>query len=69
MSKVMKGILIVLLIIVLAVVGVGLYVLSSMRADAVETVAKPTDDMDAIVSEEPVVAVIEADPNEGREQD
>lgn len=62
MSKVMKGILIVLLIIVLAVVGVGLYVLSNMRADAVETVAKPTDDMDAIVSEEPVVAVIEADP-------
>lgn len=62
MSKVMKGILIVMLIIVLAVVGVGLYVLSSMRADAVETVAKPTEDLDAIVSEEPVVAVIEADP-------
>ena len=62
MSKVMKGILIVLLIVVLAVVGVGLYVLSSMQADAVETVAKPTGDMEAIVSEEPVVAVIESEP-------
>ena len=58
----MKGVLIVLLIIVLAVVGVGLYVLSSMRADAVDTVAKPAENLDAIVSEEPVVAVIEADP-------
>jgi polyisoprenyl-teichoic acid--peptidoglycan teichoic acid transferase len=62
MSKVMKIILILILIIVLAVVGVGLYVLTSMRADAVETVAKPTGDMEAIVSEEPVVAVIESDP-------
>lgn len=62
MSKVMKVILVVLLIIVLAVVGIGLYVLSSMRSGAVETVAKPTGDMDAIVSEEPVVAVIESDP-------
>jgi len=55
----MKVILVVLLIIVLAVVGVGLYVLSSMRADAVETVAKPTGDLEAVVSEEPVIAVIE----------
>ena len=59
MSRVMKVILVVLLIIVLAVVGVGLYVLSSMRADAVETVAKPTGDLEAVVSEEPVIAVIE----------
>ncbi len=61
MSKVMKVILVVLLIIVLAVVGIGLYVLSSMRSDAVDTVAKP-DDLDAIVSEEPVIAVIESEP-------
>jgi len=42
MSKVMKIILIVLLVVVLAVVGVGMYVLSSMRSNAVQTVAKPT---------------------------
>ena len=58
----MKIILVVLLIVVLAVVGIGYYVLSSMRADAVETVAKPTGDLDAIVSEEPEIAVIESDP-------
>jgi polyisoprenyl-teichoic acid--peptidoglycan teichoic acid transferase len=61
MSKVMKTVLIVVLVIVLAVVGVGLYVLSSMRADAVETVAKPTEGLDA--TEEPsVITVISEDP-------
>ncbi len=60
MSKAMKIVLIVLLIVVLAVVGVGLYVLSSMRADAVETVAKPTGDMDAIESAAPEVVTVEA---------
>jgi len=43
MSKVMKIVLIVLLVIVLAVVGLGVYVLTSMRSDAVETVEKPVD--------------------------
>ena len=61
MSKVMKIILIVLLVIVLAVVGVGLYVLSSMRSDAVQTVAKPTEDLSA--TEEPAsIQVISGDP-------
>ena len=61
MSKVMKIILIVLLIIVLAVVGVGLYVLSSMRSDAVQTVAKPTEDLSA--TEEPAsIQVISGAP-------
>lgn len=63
MSKVMKIILVLVLVIVLAVVGVGLYVMSSMRADAVETVAKPTEDLDAITSEEPTeVTVISNEP-------
>lgn len=63
MSKVMKIILVVILIIVLAVVGVGFYVLSNMRADAVETVAKPTGDLDALESEEPeIVTVLAGDP-------
>ena len=60
MSKVMKIVLIVLLVIVLAVVGVGVYVLTNMRADAVETVEKP-DDLTA--TEEPAtVMVIEDEP-------
>lgn len=60
MSKVMKIVLIVLLVVVLAVVGLGVYVLTSMRADAVQTVEKPVDmDMPAetelftVISEEP----------------
>ncbi len=61
MSKIMKIVLIVMLIVVLAVVGVGLYVLSSMRADAVETVAKPTEVLEE--TEEPsVITVISEDP-------
>ncbi|MEZ4508285.1 MAG: LCP family protein [Eubacteriales bacterium] len=52
---------IVLLVIILAVVGVSLYVLSSMRSDAVETVEKPQDlasteepeSMITIISDEP----------------
>lgn len=63
MSKVMKAVLVVVLVIVLAVVGVGLYVLSNMRADAVETVAKPTEDLDALESEEPAeITVISSEP-------
>jgi len=63
MSKVMKAVLVVVLVIVLAVVGVGLYVLSNMRADAVETVAKPTEDLDALESEEPAeITVISNEP-------
>jgi polyisoprenyl-teichoic acid--peptidoglycan teichoic acid transferase len=61
MSKVMKIVLIVILVIVLAVVGVGMYVLSSMRSDAVQTVAKPTEDLTA--TEEPnVITVISDEP-------
>ena len=60
MSKAMKIVLIVLLIVVLAVIGGGLYVLSNMRADAVDTVAKPTGDMDAIESAVPEVVTVEA---------
>ena len=61
MSKVMKIILIVLLVIVLAIVGVGMYVLSSMRSNAVQTVAKPTEDLSA--TEEPAsIQVISGDP-------
>lgn len=61
MSKIMKIVLIVFLVIVLAVVGVGLYVISSMRAGAVETVAKPTEGLE--VTEEPnVITVISEDP-------
>lgn len=63
MSKVMKAVLVVVLVIVLAVVGIGLYVLSNMRADAVETVAKPTEDLDALESEEPAeITVISNEP-------
>ena len=61
MSKVMKIILIVLLVIVLAVVGAGMYMLSSMRSNAVQTVAKPTEDLSA--TEEPAsIQVISGDP-------
>ena len=61
MSKVMKIILIVLLVIVLAVVGGGMYMLSSMRSNAVQTVAKPTEDLSA--TEEPAsIQVISGDP-------
>jgi polyisoprenyl-teichoic acid--peptidoglycan teichoic acid transferase len=61
MSKIMKIVLIILLVIVLAVIGVGLYVLTSMRAGAVETVAKPTEGLDS--TEEPsVITVISEDP-------
>ena len=61
MSKVMKTILIVLLVVVLAVVGVGMYVLSSMRSNAVQTVAKPTEDLSA--TEEPqTVQIISDEP-------
>lgn len=60
MSKVMKIVLIVLLVVVLAVIGLGLYVLSSMRADAVETVEKPVD---LVASEEPEeITVISDEP-------
>ena len=61
MSKVMKIVLIILLVVVLAIIGVGLYVLSSVRADAVETVAKPTEGLDS--TEEPsVITVVSEDP-------
>ena len=43
MSKVMKIALIILLVLILAVIGIGVYVLTSVRADAVETVEKPID--------------------------
>ncbi len=43
MSKVMKIVLIVVLVLVLAVVGLGIFVLTSMRADAVQTVEKPVE--------------------------
>jgi LCP family protein required for cell wall assembly len=61
MSKVMKIVLIALLVVVLTVGGIGLYVLSSMRADAVETVEKPQD---IGTTEEPenVITVISGDP-------
>ena len=60
MSKVMKIVLIVLLVVVLAVVGLGLYVLSSMRADAVQTVEKP---IDLVSTEEPQqITVISEEP-------
>ena len=60
MSKVMKIVLIVLLVIVLAVVGMGFYVLTNMRADAVETVEKPVD---LAVSQEPeTITVISDEP-------
>jgi LCP family protein required for cell wall assembly len=56
MSKVIKIVLIVLLVIVLALVGVAAYVLSSMRADAVEIVEKPID-LEAPDEPEPVSVV------------
>ena len=59
MSRVMKIVLIVLLVIVLAVVGVGVYVLTNMRADAVETVEKP-DDLTA--TEEPATVMVAIPP-------
>lgn len=58
MSKVMKIVLIVLLVIVLAVVGLGVYVLTSMRSDAVETVEKPVD-LSVAATDEPEPAVVE----------
>lgn len=58
MSKVMKIVLIVLLVIVLAVVGLGVYVLTSMRSDAVEIVEKPVD-LIAADTEEPEPEPIE----------
>ncbi|MEA4869701.1 MAG: LCP family protein [Christensenella sp.] len=62
MSKVMKIILIVLLVVVLSVVGVGMYVLSSMRSNAVQTVAKPTEDLTATTEEPQTIKVISDDP-------
>ena len=60
MSKVMKIVLIVLLVIVLAVVGLGVYVLTNMRAGAVETVEKPSD---LTATEEPQsITVVSEDP-------
>ncbi len=60
MSKIMKIVLIVLAVLVLAVLIVGIYVLTSMRADAVETVAKPVD---LVLSEEPEpVEVVLSEP-------
>ena len=60
MSKVMKIVLIVVLVIVLAVVGLGVYVLTSMRADAVETIEKPVD-MGA-PEETQAVSVVSSEP-------
>ena len=62
MSKVMKIILIVLLVIVLAVVGVGMYVLSSMRSNAVQTVAKPTEDLTMTTEEPATIQVVSEEP-------
>jgi len=63
MSKVMKIVLIVLLVIVLAVVGLGVYVLTSMRSDAVETVEKPVDlVMESTEAPEEIVVSDEATP-------
>ena len=62
MSKVMKIILIVLLVVVLAVVGVGMYVLSSMRSDAVQTVAKPTEDLTMTTEEPATIQVVSEEP-------
>ena len=50
MSKVMKIVLIALLVVVLAVVGLGVYVLTNMRSEAVQTVEKPVD---LVASDEP----------------
>ncbi len=56
MSKVMKIVLIALLVVVLAVVGLGLYVLTNMRADAVQTIEKPVD-LEASDEPEPITVV------------
>ncbi len=61
MSKVMKIILIALLVVVLVVGGVGLYVLSSMRAGAVETVEKP-EDITATEDPSSMVTILSDDP-------
>ena len=61
MTKVMKIILITLLVIVLAGVGLVWYVLGSMRADAVPTVAKPTENPAGTEAPE-VITVISDDP-------
>ena len=58
MSKVMKIVLIVLLVLILAVIGIGVYVLTSVRADAVETVEKP---IDLVASEEPQTITVVTD--------
>ncbi|NLI54990.1 MAG: LCP family protein [Clostridiales bacterium] len=55
MSKVMKIVLIALLVVVLAVAAVGVYVLTSMRSDAVVTIEKPVD---LAASEDPDLASI-----------
>lgn len=58
MSKVMKIVLIALLVVVLVVVGLGVYVLTSMRADAVQTVEKPTD-IDLPEETQPITVISE----------
>ena len=62
MSKVMKIVLIVLLVVVLAVIGVGLYVLTSMRADAVQIVEKPIDLVSTEAPQEITVVAEEPTP-------
>ena len=60
MSKVMKIALIILLVLILAVIGVGVYVLTSVRADAVETVEKP---IDLVATDEPQsITVVSEEP-------
>ena len=61
MTKVMKIILITLLVIVLAGIGLIWYVLGSMRSGAVDTVAKPTDDI-SVSAEPEVITVISDEP-------
>ena len=56
MSKVMKIVLIALLVVVLAVVGLGVYVLTNMHAGAVQTIEKPVD-LEASEEPEPVMVV------------
>ena len=57
----MKIVLGVLVVIVLVIAGLAWYVLGSMRAGAVPTVAKPTEDLSS--TEEPqVITVISDDP-------
>jgi len=62
MTKVMKVVLIVLVVIIVAVGAVAWYVLGSMRSDAVETVAKPSD-LEATAEEtaEPDIYTVLAD--------